>query len=150
MSAAIEKRYHSSRVQAARNHMRINGWTSRDISKRFARSEEHISRVLTGHRESKKLIQQIMGLPENPRVRIDDPSDVLRPSVSERQTMPHPDHTETLLVNLDAERVAVVKITIEQEGIGLIDPPTHHAPTLTDLHHITEALSKKQYRLKTK
>lgn len=57
--------------------------------------------------------------------------------------------SENLLVQLADDTVAKISITIEQEGLGHIDPPTRRAPTLTDLHHILENLTTRNWKLDT-
>ena len=54
-------------VQAARNHLRRNGWSNREAATAFGVGEAHLSRVLNNHRQSRRLVRSIMTLPENPK-----------------------------------------------------------------------------------
>lgn len=53
-------------IQAARNHLRRKGWTQAAASRRLGVSTVHLCYVLTGRRESRRLLAAIMALPENP------------------------------------------------------------------------------------
>lgn len=54
-------------IQAARTHLRRNGWSNREAAALFGVGETHLSRVLNNRRESARLIHRIMTLTENPR-----------------------------------------------------------------------------------
>ena len=53
-------------VQEARNNLRRKGWTIQAAATRFDVTRQHLSLVLNGHRESRRLLDEIAGLPENP------------------------------------------------------------------------------------
>lgn len=53
-------------VQAARQHLRRNGWTQVAAAKKAGVTREHTALVLNGHRESNRLLKFILSLPENP------------------------------------------------------------------------------------
>ena len=53
-------------VQEARNNLRRKGWTIQAAAIRFDVTRQHLSLVLNGHRKSRRLLDEIAGLPENP------------------------------------------------------------------------------------
>lgn len=53
-------------VRRARQHLRRNGWTQTAAAARFGVTREHLSLVLNGHRESRRLLDAVLALPENP------------------------------------------------------------------------------------
>ena len=53
-------------VQAARNILRRRGWTQAEVAKRLGISPIHLCYVLNGRRESRRIINEIQHLPENP------------------------------------------------------------------------------------
>ena len=53
-------------VQKARNILRGKGWTIVAGAKRLGVTREHLSLVLNGHRESRRILDAIQELPENP------------------------------------------------------------------------------------
>lgn len=53
-------------IQEARNNLRRKGWTIQAAAIRFDVTRQHLSLVLNGHRESRRLLAAIAGLPENP------------------------------------------------------------------------------------
>ena len=53
-------------VQAARDHLRRKGWSRREAAERLGVTPEHLSYVLNGHRESRRILEAIKDFPENP------------------------------------------------------------------------------------
>lgn len=53
-------------VQAARNALRIKGWTQKQAAELLGVSYVHLNYVVTNLRTSAKLIRRIHQLPENP------------------------------------------------------------------------------------
>lgn len=53
-------------VQAARDHLRRQGWSRREAAERLGVTPEHVSYVLNGHRESRRILTAIMEFQENP------------------------------------------------------------------------------------
>jgi transcriptional regulator with XRE-family HTH domain len=53
-------------VQAARNALRSKGWTQADAARALGVSAIHLNYVLNARRESRRLIRDILNLPENP------------------------------------------------------------------------------------
>lgn len=53
-------------VQAARNDLRRKGWSHREAAARLGVSTYHLSLVLNGRRESRRILKAIEELPENP------------------------------------------------------------------------------------
>lgn len=53
-------------VQAARNFIRRKGWTHVEVAKRLGVTPEHMSYVLNGRRVSRRILEAIKELPENP------------------------------------------------------------------------------------
>lgn len=53
-------------VQAARNALRRLGWSHREAADRLGVSTYHLSLVLNGRRESRRILSAIQELPENP------------------------------------------------------------------------------------
>jgi hypothetical protein len=56
----------SSEVQAARNALRRKGWTQVAAALALGVTPIHLNYVLTGRRQSRRIITEIMRLPENP------------------------------------------------------------------------------------
>ena len=52
-------------VQAARNAIRIKGWSQRAVAAQLGVSREHLNYVLNGRRRSKRLLDGILRLPIN-------------------------------------------------------------------------------------
>ena len=55
-----------SEIQAARDSLRRKGWSQRTAAPRLGVSRPHLTLVLNGHRRSRRLLEAIEGLPENP------------------------------------------------------------------------------------
>lgn len=51
-------------VKQARKHLRITGWTYRAAAEELGVHFTHLALVLTGRRESRRLLTGIMALPE--------------------------------------------------------------------------------------
>lgn len=56
----------SKPVREARRHLRRMGWTQTAVAVEAGVSREHLTKVLNGYRESRRLIEFIMTLDENP------------------------------------------------------------------------------------
>jgi ribosome-binding protein aMBF1 (putative translation factor) len=56
----------SAAVQSARNALRRKGWSQADLAKRLGISPIHLCYVLNGRRESRRIINEIQHLPDNP------------------------------------------------------------------------------------
>lgn len=56
-------------------------------------------------------------------------------------------NAETLRVPIAPDTHALVTITVEEEGLGPIDPPVRRRPGLTDLHLTIAAISAGKYTL---
>jgi transcriptional regulator with XRE-family HTH domain len=66
MTAAPNKKIPAP-VQEARNTLRRKGWTQADAARVLGVSAVHLCFVLTGKRESRRILNAITHLPENPR-----------------------------------------------------------------------------------
>mgnify|MGYP003894401437 CR=1 FL=1 len=53
-------------VQAARNDLRRKGWSQAEAARELGVSSVHLCYVLTGRRNSKRILTAIHNLPENP------------------------------------------------------------------------------------
>jgi transcriptional regulator with XRE-family HTH domain len=53
-------------VQAARNALRDKGWKHADVARQLGVTPVHLSYVLTGRRESQRILTAIADLPKNP------------------------------------------------------------------------------------
>jgi predicted transcriptional regulator len=53
-------------VQAARNELRNKGWKHAEVARLLGVSTVHLSYVLTGRRESRRILDAISNLPHNP------------------------------------------------------------------------------------
>jgi transcriptional regulator with XRE-family HTH domain len=53
-------------VQAARNTLRRKGWSHKEAAERLSVSTYHLSLVLNGHRQSRRILNAIQEFPENP------------------------------------------------------------------------------------
>ncbi len=53
-------------VQAARNALRDKGWKHADVARRLGVTPVHLSFVLTGRRQSRRILDAIAELPNNP------------------------------------------------------------------------------------
>jgi transcriptional regulator with XRE-family HTH domain len=53
-------------IQAARNALRRKGWSQAQVAARLGISRIHVCYVLNGRRESRRVINAILHLPENP------------------------------------------------------------------------------------
>lgn len=56
----------SSETRAARRALRLKGWTVTAAAEQFGVRREHLSLVLHGHRQSRRLLRLIDELPEHP------------------------------------------------------------------------------------
>lgn len=65
MTPTANKKRPSS-VQAARNALRRKGWTQVQAAKVLGVTPIHLSYVLNGRRESRRILNAIEHLPENP------------------------------------------------------------------------------------
>jgi hypothetical protein len=54
-------------VEAARAHMRATGWSYRAAALRLGGSWQHLAQVLTGQRESRRLVRRVLALPARDR-----------------------------------------------------------------------------------
>jgi len=53
-------------VQAARNELRKKGWKHAEVARLLGISTVHLSYVLNGRRESRRILNAISELPNNP------------------------------------------------------------------------------------
>lgn len=53
-------------LKHARRTLRIRGWTITAAAAAFGVRREHLSQVLNGHRQSRRLLREIEALPEHP------------------------------------------------------------------------------------
>jgi len=53
-------------IQQARNCLRGRGWTIAGVAKHLGITREHLSLVLNGRRQSRRILAAIQELPENP------------------------------------------------------------------------------------
>jgi transcriptional regulator with XRE-family HTH domain len=56
----------SPEIQAARNTLRGRGWTIASVARHLGITREHLSLVLNGRRQSRRILSAIQELPENP------------------------------------------------------------------------------------
>jgi transcriptional regulator with XRE-family HTH domain len=54
-------------VQEARDTLRRKGWSQAEAAVRLCVSTVHLNYVLTGKRQSRRILRAIAALPENPR-----------------------------------------------------------------------------------
>jgi transcriptional regulator len=56
----------SPEVQAAREALRDKGWTKAEVARQLGLTRIHVSYVLNGHRQSRRILSAISRLPKNP------------------------------------------------------------------------------------
>lgn len=54
-------------IQAARNSLRRKGWSQKAAATRLGVTREHLTYVLNGRRQSRRILAAIAALPENPQ-----------------------------------------------------------------------------------
>jgi transcriptional regulator with XRE-family HTH domain len=67
MKAIATTKKRPREVQEARNEIRRKGWNQKSAALLIGVSRQHLNWVLNGHRQSKRILNALKELPENPR-----------------------------------------------------------------------------------